>query len=236
MHRQRAEIDRGRCTRHPETGRRRGRRAIPPFSRLCLKFGRFWFRKCVVGRLADTITGYVMRDVPIEDPPVEDLGPAMLACTPTQRRFVIGWIKSGGKNAARVARAAGYSDHLEAAKVQAHRALHSPRVQRALHEEAGRRLDGVAALAVAVLETNLRSSDPKARQAAADSILDRTGYARRTEQAVQVEHKTERRSYDQLLAAVKEKLGQHKIGALPAPEVSVDAEFKEVPSGEPASV
>ncbi len=151
----------------------------------------------------------------------------MLACTPLQRRFVIGWIQSLGKNAARVARAAGYADKHEAAKVQAHRALQSPRVQRALHEEAGRRLDGMAAIAVGVLQINLASSNVKARQAAADSILDRTGYPRRTEQAVEFEDKSPARTYDQLLRAVSEKLQKNNLLELPAPKID-DAQFVEV--------
>lgn len=173
------------------------------------------------------LTSYRMRDVVIADPDVEDLGPAMLALTAQQRRFVVGWIQSRGKNAARVAKAAGYSDSSEAAKVSAHRLLHSSRVQRALHEEAGRRLDGLAALAVAVLDQNLASSNPKVRQAAVDSILDRTGYARRTEQVVEVEDKRPKKTYEQLLAAVADKLKQHNLVALPGPAV-VDAEFTEV--------
>lgn len=179
-----------------------------------------------------------MRDVPIADPNIEDLGPAMLALTPQMRRFVIGWIQNRGKNAARVARAAGYADGGEGAKVMAHRLLHNPKIQRALHEEAGRRLDGMAALAVAVLEMNLGSQNPKARQAAADSILDRTGYPRRTEQSVEVEDKRETRTYDQLLAAVQQKLRRAGIGQLPAPAAPpvVDAQFSEVKAdGEPTA-
>lgn len=154
----------------------------------------------------------------------------MLALTEMQRRFVIGWIQNRGKNAARVARAAGYSDKHECAKVKAHLMLHNPKVIRALHEEAGRRLDGMAAIAVAVLEENMASADPKARQAAADSVLDRTGYPRRTEQSVEVEDKRPQRTYDQLLAAVTEKLKQHKLLELPAPTVS-EGEFVEVKDG-----
>lgn len=169
-----------------------------------------------------------MKLVPIENPPPEDLGPAMLALTPQQRRFVVGWIQSRGKNAAAVARASGYSDIKEGAKVRAFEVLHSPKVMRALHEEAGRRLDGMAAIAVAVLEQNLASSDIKARQAAADSILDRTGYPRRSEQAIEHEDKRPQRSYEQLLSAVAQKLRQHNVvQALPPPDVK-DAEFTEV--------
>lgn len=172
-----------------------------------------------------------MKDVAITDPPVEDLGPAMLALDARQRRFVVGWVQNRGKNGARVARAAGYSDKGEACKVRAHYLLQNPKIQKALHEEAGRRLDGMAALAVAVLEQNLRDAAPKARQAAADSILDRTGYARRTEQVVDIEDKREKRSYEQLLALVSQKLKQHNVAALAAPAVNppvVDAEFTEV--------
>lgn len=166
-----------------------------------------------------------MKDVAIADPPVEDLGPAMLALDARQRRFVIGWIQTRGQNGARVARAAGYSDKLEAAKVRAHHLLHNQKIQKALHEEAGRRLDGAAALAVVVLEHNLSNANPKARQAAADSILDRTGYSRRTEQVVDIEDKREKRSYEQLLALVSQKLKQHNLIAPPV----IDTTAEDVP-------
>jgi len=173
-----------------------------------------------------------MKDVALEDPPIEDLGPAMLALDARQRRFVVGWIQNRGKNGARVARAAGYSDKGEACKVRAHYLLQNPKIQKALHEEAGRRLDGMAAVAVSVLQLNMASANPKARQAAADSVLDRTGFARRTEQVVDIEDKREKRSYDQLLALVADKLQKHNLIAPPAPAAIpapvVDAEFTEV--------
>lgn len=143
-----------------------------------------------------------MRDVPIADPPVEDLGPRMLALTPQQRRFVIGWIGTRGKSGARAAKAAGYSDEGEACKVRAHGLLRNEKVLAALKEEADRRLDSIAIMAVLGLEDLLGSKNPKVRQIAIDSALDRTGYGRKTTQDIRVEH-VDKRSTAEILAEVR---------------------------------
>jgi hypothetical protein len=170
-----------------------------------------------------------MKDVPIADPPVEELGPAMLALTPMQRRFVVGWIGSEGKDAARAARAAGYADTGEAAKVIASRMLRNPKITKAIHEEAGRRLTALSIYAVFALERNMRGN-AKARQVAADSILDRTGFPRRVEKDVKVDDARPHRPYEQLLALVYERLKGHSISVkeleAPKPE-AIEGEFKD---------
>lgn len=160
-----------------------------------------------------------MRDEPIKDPPIENLGPAMLALDSRQRRFVVGWIGTRGKNAARVARAAGYSDKHDACKVRAHYLIHNPKILLALKEEADRTLDGTAVLAILGLTDLVGEKDAKIRAAAIDSVLDRTGYGRKTTQDIRVEH-VDTRSTAELLAAV-----QHMISARPAlPVVDTTAE------------
>lgn len=169
-----------------------------------------------------------MRDVPIENPDPADLGPSMLALTPLQRRFVLGWVRSRGKNGARIARAAGYSDAGEAAKVKAHYLLRNPRILAALREEADRHLDGIAVLAVLGLGDLINSKNEKTRQVAVDSVLDRTGYGRQSQHKVQVEH-TDARSTTELMALVE----KYRAGrALPAP---IEGEFKEVARGKVAA-
>ena len=172
----------------------------------------FWVKK---------ITFIAMRDEPIPDPPLDGLGPCMLALSAQQRRFVVGWIGTRGQNGARVARAAGYSDHLDAAKVQACRLVQNPKVLAALREEADRRLDGIAVLAILGLGDLVQSKDEKIKSAAIDSALDRTGYSRRTQQDIRVEH-TDKRSTAELLAAVR-SLGMRvpELPALEAPYTDV---------------
>jgi len=159
-----------------------------------------------------------MRDVPIDDPPLEDLGPAMLGLTPMQRRFVIGWIKNMGLNAARIARAAGY-EHAGAA-VRAHNLLRNSKVIEALREEAERRLDSLAVLALLRLGNVVDNPKHRDHLKAVDSVLDRSGYGRQTQHRVRVEH-TDTRSTAELLALVERYQASR---ALPAP---IEGEFEE---------
>jgi phage terminase small subunit len=72
----------------------------------------------------------------VEVPPEEDLGPAMLACTPKQRRFVLE-LRNGAAgygSEVRAVRAAGYSGTDASLRVEAHRLLHNDKVQDALRE------------------------------------------------------------------------------------------------------
>lgn len=163
----------------------------------------------------------------IVDPPIEALGPAMLACTVLQRRFVVGIIANKFKDASRVARVAGYTQNDQASRAQAYDLLRQPKIIKAIHEEAGRRLEGLSALAVLALEGNLTAKDRKARQNAADSILDRVGFPRRTERTLEVDDKRPaNRPHDQLAELVAEKL-RALYGtalALPAPTV-IEGDF-----------
>lgn len=134
----------------------------------------------------------------------------MLALTAQQRRFVVGWLAARGKNAARVARAAGYADSSESAKVSAHRCLQNPKVIAAMKEEAERQFDGIAALAIVALRDQIGNSDPKVRQAAIDSALDRTGFGRKSSQDIRVEH-SDTRSTAELLAAVQQLMGRKAL-------------------------
>jgi phage terminase small subunit len=170
----------------------------------------------------------------IVDPPLEDLGPAMLALTPLQRRFVIGWIAIEGKDASRAARAAGYANNTEhdSAKVKAFYNLRNPKIIKAIHEEAGRRLSTMAIYAVFALEKNMKRGNAKARQSAADSVLDRTGYPRRTEQALEVDDRRPAtgKSHEQLLTMVYEKLKvlSESARAVPAVRQAIEATYKEI--------
>ena len=168
------------------------------------------------------LISYRMKDVPIVAPPVDELGPAMLKLTEQQRRFVVGWLGARGKNAARVARAAGFSSSSRADAVSAHRLLHNPKIIAALKEEAERQFDGIGALAIVALRDQIGSSDPKVRQAAIDSALDRTGYGRKSMQDIRVEN-VESRPTDELLTEIKELLERKK-----APVIEGRAEVEDV--------
>lgn len=127
----------------------------------------------------------------------------MLALDSRQRRFVVGMIGTSCKNAARVAKAAGYSDKSGAAKVSASRLMRYPKITSALKEEAERRFDTVAIEALLGLGTLVQHKDVKVRVAAIDSVLDRTGYSRRTTQDIRVEH-VDTRSTAEILKSLQQ--------------------------------
>lgn len=167
-----------------------------------------------------------MRDAVIKDPPVEDLGPAMLALDARQRRFVVGWLGTRGKNGARVARAAGYSAHGQADKVQACRLVQNPKIIAAMKEEADRTLDGAAVLAILGLTDLVGEKDPKIRAAAIDSVLDRTGYSRRTTQDIRVEH-VDTRSTAEIMAALERLMPRAALPILETTAETVDGASQE---------
>lgn len=164
----------------------------------------------------------------IVDPPLEALGPHMLSLTELQRRFVVGIISNKFKDASRVARIAGYTKNDNVSRGIAYDLLRHPKIIKAIHEEAGRRLEGLSALAVLALEGNLTAKDRKARQNAADSILDRVGFPRRTERTLEVDDKRPaNRPSDQLAILVAEKLRalyNIALPQLPAPTV-IEGDF-----------
>lgn len=171
--------------------------------------------------------------VQVELPPEGELGPCMRALDARRRKFVIAYCNGDGRTASAAARAAGYAERGNGAalKVTAHRIIHSPDVLRALREEADRRLSGGAyAAASALVEI---ATDPlhRDRYKAAADILDRRGFLRVMGHEMQVEHRVDRRGYEQLMELVRDKLVAHGVAALPAPGVEqkvVDAEFSEV--------
>lgn len=164
-----------------------------------------------------------VKTIAIETPPIDDLGPAMRALDERQRRFVMAWVKSRGKNGAACARSAGYSDHKDAAKVAAHVLLRNTKIIKALQEEAERQLDGLAVIAVMGLGELIRSPDRKVKQTAIDSVLDRTGFSRRTQQDIKVEH-TDNRSTAELLALVE----AYRLSKQESQKQIVDSTYAEV--------
>lgn len=127
-----------------------------------------------------------------------------------QRRFVIGWIGTRGKNAARVAAAAGYSTHLDSHKVQACRLLQKNYILAAIKEEADRRLDTLAVIALLRMGDIADDPDHKKHVEVLDSLMDRGGYSRKTQHSVQVEH-VDSRSTAQILAELQKLLPSSQL-------------------------
>lgn len=158
-----------------------------------------------------------------------EYGPAMAALNDRQRRFVLAMLNIPGCSHARAAREAGYSDVKDGAKVRGHYAAHSPKVQAALREEAGKRLNGLSVIAANVMMDIMIDEDAplKDKLKAASAVLDRTGFA--ASQNINV-NKT---ITDQSGAAIMERiralaskhgLDERKLLGGPV----VDAEFSEV--------
>jgi hypothetical protein len=140
----------------------------------------------------------------------EGLGPEMLALSPRQRKFVIAYIGSGGRDAAACARAAGYTTSPGADRVAGHRLLHTPKVIEAIKVESDRHLNGAAYVAASGLVDIAADPEHRDRFRACADILDRTGFPRTTQHAVTVEHEFANVSTAELLRTVAEY--QRKVG------------------------
>jgi phage terminase small subunit len=108
-----------------------------------------------------------------------DYGPAMQALTEKRRKFVIAMVTIPGCSFTRAAKEAGYSDSADAAKVRGHECAHSPGVQAAIREEAGKRLSALSVVAANVMMDIMLDdgSSQKDKLKAAMAVLDRTGFA-----------------------------------------------------------
>lgn len=164
-----------------------------------------------------------------------EFGPAMAALNERQRAFVMAMIETPGCSNAEAARRAGYSDHLEAAKVRGFYLAHSPGVQAAIREEAGKRLNASSLLAAGVLIALLSDDAVEAKDKikAAGMLLDRSGFG--AAQTINVNKTTTDRTGKAIMeriAALSQKLGVDASRLLgPATPAVVDAEFSEVKDG-----
>ena len=144
----------------------------------------------------------------------ENFGPAMSALTGKQRAFVQHYVAAGGKRGGAAARAAGYSK--ARGRSCAYELLRNPKVKDAIREHAEHSLDArsimASVLALKMLEDDLQSDNPRARQHAINAILDRTGYARRVTQevAVTVDGRTTRELIAEIQQLTAQKRGDHE--------------------------
>lgn len=119
----------------------------------------------------------------------EHFGPAMRALGPMQRRFVLAILADPFGNGARWARAAGYSDASEAAKVTAHRLLHDPKVEAAIAEMTREQLNVLGpVLATAGLIRIARNAKHPKHFQALEALANRTGFHETSEHRVSVHH------------------------------------------------
>jgi len=159
-------------------------------------------------------------DDTLPEVPDDGLGPAMLACTQLQRKFVIASLMIGGQNHSRAAAMAGSkASNPKSLAVSAHGLAHHPRVQAAMLEEASKHLGRMSLVATAtVLDvlTNLQT-EPKTRLKAAEMILDRTGLHSKSEHNINVTHDVGDRATMLTMIQAKLKVDPKFIEAVPEP-------------------
>ena len=167
----------------------------------------------------------------IADPDESTLGPAMLALTDAQRRFVMAMVFIGGTQK-RCYLAAGYADtahNPNAAQVSAYQLTQHPKIQAAMLE-VGINMLGAARIPAAkfLIDTiNNDAVEMKDRLKATEMVMNRTGMHAATEHKVAVTHidKTSDEMVKQITMMAK-NLGvdpQKLLGG-----AVVDAEYVEV--------
>jgi phage terminase small subunit len=119
-------------------------------------------------------------------PAFQELPPAVQSLRDERHRAFAWAYMFNGANGAAAARAAGYSDVKEAAKVRAHALLARPDIQEALRELCTKFLFSLAPKALIRLNGLLDKPAHKQHAKAISMVLSRTGFAERT--AIDVNH------------------------------------------------
>lgn len=168
----------------------------------------------------------------LPDIPTDNLGEAMLAITPNQRRFVVALLETGGTDETLAARMAGYGGTDIAARTAAYRLAHNPKVQAAIREEADRRLRAGAVLGASAIREIAGDKMHKDRFKAAVELLNRSGLIVETQHRLTIE-KVDNRSVDQIKNDIAKRLAQlYKGKEIPAELLPpMDVEFVEVDDG-----
>jgi len=139
-----------------------------------LEFG--W---CVAAENND-VTNCSMTDAIPLLPPIADLPEPVQALRNERERAFVWHYMLNGANGSKAAKAAGYSDVKEGAKVRAHALLQRGDVQEALRALCTKYLFSLAPKALFRLSTLLGSENERVALKAVDMTLARTGFAERT--------------------------------------------------------
>lgn len=165
---------------------------------------------------------------------IEQFGPKMSALTDLQRRYVLAMLSDPLGNPTLWARAAGYSDKSQAAKVKGHYLSHDDRVMEAAQEEARRHLDTVGpVLGIGVMIQIARTKGHKRQLEAAAMLADRVkGFATKTEHNVNVSHKLDDAQIEDFARRLAAENGIDVRRLLGGPVI--EAEVVSTPVGLPA--
>lgn len=147
----------------------------------------------------------------------------MMALNERQRLFVLAMAANPFGNPTKWARAAGYSDHKEGAKVRAFHLMHSPKVEAAVMEFAAGQLNtlGPILATFGMLRIARNPKHPKHLRAI-EMVANRVGFHEKTEHKVTVDHR------DQTGTAVIERIkaAAAKLGVDPAVLLGANAPMK----------
>lgn len=160
------------------------------------------------------------------------LGPAMLALpTDGMRAFVYAMLDTGGQNQMLCAKESGYTGNERTLAVTGHRLAHDERVQAAIQEEARRRMNAGAILAVNTVLSIAANSAHKDQLRAATAILDRTGLNATTEHKVTVERSEDERAMIREIMEYGKKFNldiKALLGAQGIDLAAIEGEFTEI--------
>lgn len=165
--------------------------------------------------------------------PVTDtrkLGKCMVALEPKQRAFVLAYVDTGGKDATKAARMAGYGgENPQSARVTAHRLVHDGRVLEAIREYADARIRSQAVVGIQTIIDIANDPTHKDQFKAAVEIANRSGML----VASKVEHEHVHRPEDDAekvkrIVQLAKGLGLDPRALLGSAGVVVDAEFEVV--------
>jgi hypothetical protein len=117
------------------------------------------------------------------------LGPKMLALKDDRQRKFVWWMANGAPSATAAARAAGYSDVKEGAKVRGCMLMQTPAILEALHETSGKVMRSLAPFALTRAKKILENDRHPYHGRMIETVLDRAGFSAKTEHTVKVEHR-----------------------------------------------
>ena len=167
----------------------------------------------------------------MQDYPAEFSGPKMSALADDRRRRFAWFMACGELSGAEAARRAGFSDHLEAAKVRAHHLMHDPNVLDAIEEASRNVLRGLGPLAIVRARGVLNNPDHPSHARMIETVLDRTGFFAKTEHKVVVEHVDNNRMAE-IAARIALELGVDRMKLVGSNVVEGEVEYGTVVSRE----
>lgn len=138
-----------------------------------------------------SMTGHLPAIVEISPEDRAGFGPAMLALTERQQRFVLACLMTGRDNNAEHARMAGYIGTPATIAVTGFRVAHDPKVLAAMLEEATKRMHSGVLLATSrLMHLAANAKEEKDQLKAISMILNRAGLHEKTEHKLTVKHET----------------------------------------------